>query len=167
SNKIVAVPTMFVWKMSNLGEVETWGTDVSLSSEIDIKEGYKLHLLGSYSLMIAEDITDSTSKVYRNQIIYTPKHSGSGSVTMQTPYASLTCNLIYASERYTLGQNLPENRIPSYTDWGLSLSRTFQWKKHRVRLQLDALNLGGKNYEIIRFYPMPGRNYKATINYQI
>ena len=33
--------------------------------------------------------------------------------------------------------------------------------------QADALNLGNKNYEIVRFYPMPGRNYKITITYHI
>ena len=35
------------------------------------------------------------------------------------------------------------------------------------RIQADALNLGNKNYEIIRFYPMPGRNYRITINYYL
>ncbi|MGL4851590.1 MAG: TonB-dependent receptor plug domain-containing protein [Phocaeicola sp.] len=166
-DKIVAVPTMFVWKMSNLGEVETWGADVSLTSEVILTDGYHLHLTGSYSLMIAEDVTNPDSKVWRNQIIYTPKHSGSGSIGIETPFATLSANLFYASERYTMGQNLPENRIPHYTDWGLSLSRSFKWGKHRLRLQLDALNLGGTNYEIIRYYPMPGRNYKATLNYQL
>ena len=29
-DKIVAVPTMFVWKMSNVGKVETYGVDVNL-----------------------------------------------------------------------------------------------------------------------------------------
>ncbi|MGL4518161.1 MAG: TonB-dependent receptor plug domain-containing protein [Phocaeicola sp.] len=167
SDKIVAVPTLFIWKMSNLGEVETWGTDVSLRSEIAVTEKYRLHLSGNYNLMIAEDITDPNSKLYRNQIVYTPKHSGSGSLSIESPYGTLTCNLLYASHRYTLGQNLPSNRIPSYTDWGVSLSRELKWQKHHFRIQLDALNLGGVNYEIIRYYPMPGRNYKATINYQL
>ena len=29
-DKIVAVPTMFVWKMSNVGKVETYGVDANL-----------------------------------------------------------------------------------------------------------------------------------------
>ena len=74
---------------------------------------------------------------------------------------------MYASERYSIAQNIPENRIKSYTDHSIALSHTFKWKKQSLRIQLDALNLSDKNYEIVRFYPMPGRNYKVTINYKL
>ena len=117
--------------------------------------------------MQAEDVTDRNSKTWRNQIIYTPRHSGSGNLTLETPWVNVSYNLTYASERYTLAQNLPEYRIAPYTDHGISLSHTFTWKHHRLRIQADALNLSNKNYEIIRFYPMPGRNYKISINYYL
>lgn len=166
-DKIVAVPTMFIWKMMNLGKVETIGTDINLAIEKELAEHYKLYLTGTYNFMQAEDITDRNSKIWRNQIIYTPKHSGSGSLTFENPYVNLTYNIMYASERYSIAQNIPENRIKSYTDHSISLSHTFKWKKQSLRIQLDALNLSDKNYEIVRFYPMPGRNYKVTINYKL
>lgn len=34
NDKIIAVPTMFVWKMSNIGKVETIGTDLTLAAEL-------------------------------------------------------------------------------------------------------------------------------------
>ena len=166
-DKIVAVPSMFVWKMMNVGKVETIGTDVNLSAEWHIGGQLKCYLTGSYNFMQAEDVTDPDSKTWRNQIVYTPRHSGSGSLTLETPWANLSYNVTFASERYTLAQNLPDYRIEPYTDHGLSLSRQFRWKRHHLRVQLDALNLGGKNYEIIRFYPMPGRNYKISIHYYL
>lgn len=79
----------------------------------------------------------------------------------------MTYNLTASSERYTLAQNLPKYRIDAYADHGISLSRSFRWNRHHLRVQADALNLGNKNYEIIRFYPMPGRNYRITINYYL
>ena len=115
-DKIVAVPTMFIWKMMNLGKVETIGTDINLAIEKELAEHYKLYLTGTYNFMQAEDITDRNSKIWRNQIIYTPKHSGSGSLTFENPYVNLTYNIMYASERYSIAQNIPENRIKSYTD---------------------------------------------------
>ena len=166
-DKIVAVPTMFIWKMSNLGKAETIGMDVNLAAEMKLAEHYKLYLMGTYNYMQAEDITDRNSKLWRNQIIYTPKHSGSGSLTLENPYVNITYNLLYASERYFIAQNIPANRIEPYTDHSISLSRAFKWKKHSLRVQLDALNLSNKNYEIVRYYPMPGRNYKITINYYL
>ena len=167
NDKIVAVPSMFVWRMMNVGKVETVGVDLNLSAECRISRQIKCYLTGNYNFMQAEDVTDPSSKTWRNQIVYTPRHSGSGSLTVETPWANLSYNVTYASERYTLAQNLPQYRIEPYADHGLSLSRKLQWKRHQLRIQVDALNLGNKNYEIIRFYPMPGRNYKLTINYYL
>ena len=166
-DKIVAVPTMFIWKMTNLGEVETVGVDLNLAAERSLSARHKLYLMGTYSFMQAEDITDRDSKVWRNQIVYTPKHSGSLSLTYENPYVSLTYNLVFASSRYALAQNVEANRIDGYTDHSVSLWHRFSWRRHSLRLQADALNLGGKNYQVIRYYPMPGRNYKLTINYQL
>ena len=166
-DKIVAVPTMFVWKMMNVGKVETIGVDVNLSAEFRVTDWLKFYLTTNYSFMQAEDVTDPDSKTWRNQIVYTPRHSGGGNFTIEMPWVNLSYNLTYASERYTLAQNLPDYRIKPYSDHGISLSRKFSWKRHQLRVQLDALNLSGKNYEVIRFYPMPGRNYKLSINYYL
>ncbi len=166
-DKIVAVPAMFVWRMSNIGKVETIGLDVNAAMEIHPVEQLKIYLNGNYSFMNAEDITDRTNKTWRQQIAYTPRHSGGCSTTLETPWINLTYNLNYASERYTKTQNTPDNRIKPYADHSLSIFRTFKWNKHKIRIQADALNLANVNYEVIRFYPMAGRNYKVTINYQL
>lgn len=166
-DKIIAVPTMFVWKMSNVGKVETMGVDVSLNSEISLATDYRLFVNATYNYMQAEDISDRDSKIWRHQIAYTPKHSGSGSVTVEMPWFNLTYNVTYASERYRMAQNSADNRIEPYSDHSISLSKQFKWRKQSLRIQADALNIGNKNYEIVRFYPMPGRNYKITITYNI
>ncbi|MEG1659516.1 MAG: TonB-dependent receptor [Bacteroides sp.] len=167
TDKIVAMPTLFVWKMMNVGKVETLGLDVNLSTAFRPCALLKVYLSGTYNWMQAEDVTDRASKVWRNQIAYTPRHSGSGSCTLETPWANLSYQLLYASERYRMAQNTADNRIAPYTDHGLTLSRHFRWGRHGLHVQLDALNLSNKNYEIVRFYPMPGRNYKITLNYQL
>lgn len=167
NDKIIAVPTMFVWKMSNIGKVETIGTDLTLAAELCPWERWSIFASGSYNFMQAEDITSRQNKTWRQQIAYTPRHSGSGSVTLEMPWCNLTYNVTYASERYTKTQNSPDNRIKPYADHGLSLSKAFHFKGHRLRIQADALNLAGYNYEVIRYYPMPGRHYKLTLNYQL
>ncbi len=168
NDKIVAVPTMFVWRMSNVGKVETVGADVCAAAELDLGKGFRMYLTGNYNFTQAEDITDRKSKIWRHQIAYTPRHTATGSMTLSTPWVDLTYNVMSVSKRYSLSQNLKANRIEPYTDHGLSLSRVFRLpRRQTVRLQVDALNLGGKNYEVVRFYPMPGRNYKATVTYNL
>ena len=166
-DKIVAVPTMFVWKMSNVGEVETVGVDINVSAGIRVAKSMRFGLSGAYNFMQAEDVTDRDSKLWRNQIAYTPRHSGSGSLTWETPWVDVAYNVAFASERYRMPQNSADNRIRPYSDHSLSAFCTFRWGRHALRLQADALNLGGKNYEIVRFYPMPGRNYKFTVTYYL
>ena len=166
-DKIVAVPTMFVWKMSNVGEVETVGVDINVSAGIRVAKSMRFGLSGAYNFMQAEDVTDRDSKLWRNQIAYTPRHSGSGSLTWETPWVDVAYNVVFASERYRMPQNSADNRIRPYSDHSLSAFCTFRWGRHALRLQADALNLGGKNYEIVRFYPMPGRNYKFTVTYYL
>lgn len=166
-DKIVAVPTMFVWKMSNVGEVETVGVDINVSAGIRVAKSMRFGLSGAYNFMQAEDVTDRDSKLWRNQIAYTPRHSGSGSLTWETPWVDVAYNVVFASERYRMPQNSADNRIRPYSDHSLSAFCTFRWGRHALRLQADALNLGGKNYEIVRFYPMPGHNYKFTVTYYL
>ena len=166
-DKIVAVPTMFVWKMSNVGEVETVGVDVNVSAGIRVAKSMRFGLSGAYNFMRAEDVTDRDSKLWRNQIAYTPRHSGSGNLTWETPWVDVAYNVVFASERYRMPQNSADNRIRPYSDHSLSAFRTFRRGRHALRLQADALNLGGRNYEIVRFYPMPGRNYKFTVTYYL
>ena len=109
--------------MMNVGKVKTIGVDVNLSAESRVTDWLKFYLTTNYSFMQAEDVTDPDSKTWRNQIVYTPRHSGSGNFTIETPWINLSYNVTYASERYTLAQNLPDYRIKPYSDHGISLSR--------------------------------------------
>ena len=166
-NKIVAIPTMFVWQMSNVGKVETIGLDINLSGQITFAPQYKLHINASYNFMQAEDITNRNSNLWRSQIAYTPKHSGAGSCGIDFPWFTLDYNITWAGERYSKAQNSADNLIDSYADHNISLSKRIEKGRHKLYIQANAKNLSGKNYEIIRFYPMPGRNYSITISYSI
>ena len=117
--------------------------------------------------MQAEDITNRNSSLWRNQIAYTPKHSGAGNINMELPWFNIGYNVTWSGERYNKAQNTLDNRIEPYADHCITLSKRIKTGEHNLYIQADARNLSGKNYEIIRFYPMPGRNYKLTLSYNI
>ena len=166
-NKIVAVPTMFVWQMSNVGKVQTIGIDINFGGKISLAPEYKLQFNASYNFMQAQDITNRNSKLWRSQIAYTPKHSGAGGCSIDFPWFTLGYNITWAGERYFRAQNSEDNLIEQYTDHSINLSKRIEKGRHKLYIQANAKNLSGKNYEIIRFYPMPGRNYNITISYSI
>jgi len=54
--------------------------------------------------------------------------------------------------------------MSGYADHSLSVSKGFPIRFGTVDLQLEALNLLNRNYEIVRNYPMPGRSYRMNIS---
>jgi vitamin B12 transporter len=162
-DKIVAIPTMFIWKMRNLGKVQMFGGDFTASYAQGLGTGWTLNLRANYSYRYAVDITDPTAKNYRHQIQYTPRHSGNAILTLQTPWLDFSYTLNVVGKRYFLQQNIPANEMAAYQDHAVSLSREFNANSVKFRLSAEVLNLTGDNYEVIRYYPMPGRNFRIKM----
>ena len=165
TDKIIAVPKMFYWQMMNAGKVRQLGLDVSANIEKRWGNDWTVSATGSYSLMKATDISDPTAVYYRNQIAYTPRHSGSASVLLHTPWLDFSYNVLVMGERYTLSYNIPDNRMRPFADHSITLSREFKISKQQLRVQFDVRNLGNKNYEVVRFYPMPGTNWRLSVSW--
>ncbi|MCC8153393.1 MAG: TonB-dependent receptor [Tannerellaceae bacterium] len=162
-NKIVAIPTMFIWKMMNVGKVNVTGADINLSSRFRISPVVFLQADASYSWQEAVDRTEKDSKIYGHQIPYTPVHSGNVSVSIENPLLNITWGLTAVGERYSLAQNIEVNRMDKYIEQQIAVNRSFQLKKVTLRLQAEVLNLGNITYDVIRYYPMPGRSFRAGI----
>ena len=162
-DKIVATPTMFIWKMRNVGKVRMYGADLSMNMRWKAAERMTIHLRGNYSYQYAVDVTDPASKNWKHQIQYAPRHTGNAIISAETKWVTATYTLNAVGDRYSLPQNLPSNIIDGYCDHSLSLNHIITLKQIRLSLSIEAMNLGRHNYEVIRYYPMPGRNYRLTI----
>lgn len=165
-DKIVARPSMFIWTMRNVGEVEMAGCDLTASYSGSFAAWIGLRAHAAYSFRYAVDITDPESACYRHQIAYTPRHCGSASASVETPWVNVCYSVNAVGRRYSLAQNLPEYGIDPYADHCLSVNGGFRFGRRHVWMlhwSAEALNLAGTNYEVIKYYPMPGRNYRITI----
>ncbi len=164
-DKIVALPTLFIWKMMNMGEVAIKGLDTNLSARISLPASLYMQVDGSYTWQQAQDVTDPTGKTYKHQLPYTPEHSGSVSASLENPWVNVSWTLTSVGERYALPQNIEMNRIPGYTEHQLSFNKTVSIRHSSLRLQAEILNLTDVTYDVIRYYPMPGRSFRATVKY--
>ena len=160
-DKIVAVPAVFIWKMSNVDNVETLGADVNAQGVFSLPLHTKLHLSAVYSYMRAENRTPGSS-LYGHQIVYTPRHSGAVDATLSTSVVDFGYSLLWSGKRYFIARNIPSNEIEAYGDHSLWLSRTWNLKGLTLFAKAEVKNFTDRNYEIIRYYPMPGRNYALT-----
>lgn len=164
-DKIIATPTsnQFRWTMVNLGYVEIRGVDVEAEAQWSLG-GVGLSTALKYSFQQAEDYTDRVDKDYGGQIPYTPWHSGSAVVGADFEGWQLNYSFIYTGERYDSVANIAENYIQPWYTSDLSLSRSFAVAGCELRATLSLNNIFDQSYEVVRWYPMPGRNYNIKIN---
>ena len=165
-DKIIAIPTqnMFLWSMINLGEVRIAGLDINVNSRHNLGR-LAFNISVAYTYQNATDRTDSNSKTYGHQIPYTPRHSGNVTLDMESPWINFSYTCMAVGERFYKRQNSDNTRLPAYTDHGITASHTFELPIGTLTLQGQVLNIFNKQYEVVRSYPMMGRNYRIKITY--
>ena len=161
-DKIVALPTMYVWRMMNFGEADIWGADVDASMAIALAKKVTLMLAANYSFQYAVDVTDASAKNYRHQLPYTPRHSGSFTMSIENPVVNVSYLLSAVGKRYMLPQNTQRNLMDEYLEHGVSLNRRFTFGGVGVRMQADFINIANRQYEVIKNYPMPGFQWRIS-----
>lgn len=161
-DKIVAFPTLYVWKMANFGRVRINGLNATMAARIEPLHGFAAELSASYMWQEALDVTDPSSIYYKNQIPYTPCHSGNAVLTILTPWLDVAYTVQMCGSRYAMQQNTREYEIDGYAEHTLSVSRELKFRRWSATLQVSVRNLTDERYEVIRYYPMPGRSVEAT-----
>ena len=161
-DKIVAFPSTYVWRMANYGKAHISGVDFTFSTFIPIIPQIDLRIAGGYTWQKAIDVTDSSTSNYKDQLPYTPEHSGNGNIIVETPWVNVGYSVVGVGKRYYLSQNIPDYKIDGYTDHTLSVSHAFKFNKYTLTLQAEVINLLNKQYEVIKYYPMPGRNWQVS-----
>ena len=161
-DKIIAFPSTYVWKMQNYGEVDITGIDVTLVTAIPLAEKINMNLSGNYSWQKAIDVTNPEAKNYKHQLPYTPEHNGNTSITLEMPWINLGYTMTMVGKRYYKAQNIEDNEINGYNEHTATLWREFVLKGCKLRLQAEVINLTNAQYDIIKYYPMPGRSWRVT-----
>lgn len=146
---IIAVPTTFAWKMYNYGNAKIKG--VSISAD---------YRWGNILLNAGYNYTDS-------KIIYTAKHSGNASLIYKNNWANIGYSMQWMGERYSSSMREKRYRLKNFNDQNITLSHSFNIGNNSLDVSLLCKNLFNSQYDIIQFYPMPGRQFSITIKYNI
>jgi len=143
--------------------VDVTGLDVK--GTLDWKwERFSINATLTYSYQRAIDhSTPDDPKTYGHQIPYTPLHSGGVTLYFKNPWVNIGYNVMAVGERYYLQQNSDNSRMAPYMDHGVTIDRTFELPLCDMRLQAQLLNLFDVQYEVVRSYPMMGRNFRIKM----
>ena len=165
TDKIVAVPreNLFQWSMQNIGKVNIKGVDAGLTIVSRQLNKTRLTFRGAYTYQYAVDITNETSVLYKNQIPYTPLHSGSASLHAAYKKLSAGYNVLLSGLRYKTGENNSYNLVEGYAIHDFTIIWHSSLKAVEYRITAELNNVFNKQYDVIQYYPMPGRNYRVGI----
>ncbi|MBD5202850.1 MAG: TonB-dependent receptor [Bacteroidales bacterium] len=161
-DKIVAFPSTYAWHMANYGRVTISGFDVTLAASVRLPRSINLSVTGSFTHQKALDKTSETTKNYGQQLPYTPRNSGNAGLTVSTPWLTVGYSLVGVGQKYYMSQNIPANLIKRYIEQNLTLSRELNFGKTTVTLRGELINFADAHYEVIKYYPMPGRSWRLT-----
>ena len=126
----------------------------------------------TYTFQSARDFTDpadclDAAGTYKGQIAYIPRHSFSVNGDAEWRRWALNYSFIYVGERWDNSSNIPENYVQPWYTHDLSLTYSLPLRSHRASATLEVNNLLNQQYEVIRNYPMPGRNFKLLLRFDL
>lgn len=166
-DKIIAIPNqnLFNWSMFNLGRVQIKGLDLNGESNVVFSPVLNLFMRLAYTYQTALDITDPASSTYKNRIPYTPDHSGSGMVILSVKNWSAGYGLLFSGKRFAQRSNDPSNLLSSWFTHDFSVSHEIRFSKFRSAIKAGLNNITNRQFDVVRYFPMPGRNFKISISF--
>lgn len=167
-NMILTIPTknLFVWSVQNVGKNEVRGGDLITSFSWVFAKKWSTQLTANYTYQQSLDVSDRNSPSYKHQVAYNPLHVINADVSLHYRNLGIRLSSFHSSERYTLNENIPTNKIDGFSTFDLSVFNRFKLDKHNsIRLQITVKNITDESYAFVRNYIMPGRHYLFTFVY--
>ncbi len=168
TDKIIAIPgqNLFMWTMLNLGRADIRGMDISAESGYSLACEWTLLARLAYTMQKAIDLSNPALSTYKNELPYTPRHSGSAFAGAGWRNWSAGWTAMLSGKRYVLGDNHPANQVAGWMTHDLSLKKIIHRQRHSASIGLFVNNILDARYDVIRYYPMPGRNYSVQLQIQ-
>lgn len=167
-DKIVAIPMkcQFRWSMVNFGLVRSLG--ISTTAGYDRTWGkLALSANANYTCQRDRDFSSPSDPEYKNTIPYSPLHSASLIVSLGYDGWSACTSWLYTGDRFALISNNKEDMLGAWQTVDLKLSKTFTVSRHSLQTTIECNNLTDSGHEVVKRYPMPGRNWKLTLQWRM
>jgi iron complex outermembrane receptor protein len=152
-----------IWQAKNFGRVITQGFESEFKMSYKLK---KLKLDGfifyQYNLTMNAFRKSAMDESYEKQVLYSPLYSGSARYNIEYKMLQLAYGHTYTGYRYTSSDNYQFINPFEFAYCEISYSYNV-YKKMMLRIFGVVNNLLNENYQMVKNYPQPGRNYKIGI----
>lgn len=165
-DKIVAIPMkcQFRWSMVNFGLVKSIG--LSTTAGYDRTWGkFALSANANYTCQQDRDYSSPLDPEYKNTIPYSPLHSASLIVDLGYDGYSLCTSWLYTGNRFALISNNKEDMLGAWQTVDLKLNKRFCIGHQSLQTTIECNNITNSRHEVVKRYPMPGRNWKLSVQW--
>lgn len=162
-DRITAIPRTFRWTMMNVGRVKIEGIELGVQSDFDFNADWKGELSLNTAFQKGVDITPD-GYYYGQDIPYSPRYTSSARFQLRYRSFGIGTSSIFSGAKYSGRENRPIYYLDEWFVQDLRLSYNFNVQNIQVKAFADINNFLNADYVIIENYPMPGRNYRASIH---
>ena len=159
-------PAGNVWRPFNLKQVESSGIEVTGKIKQDF-HSLNVELGGMYAYnkaILLKGISESDPAV-GYQLPYTPRHRAVAYANLMYKSYSLSVNNNYTAPR--LGIDVINETVDGFLLTDIHLSKNIQLGRQMLSIEGQVLNVFDLEYQNVKRYAMPGRNYLISINFFI
>lgn len=169
-NWILWQPAGTVWSPENIRKVWSRGSEVQATCKFIIGQlTSSIAVLYSFTRSTTLDVYDPFAEnEIGNQLMYTPIHEGS--VVLDAGWRKWKAYTIVnlTGKQFTDSDNNPSLALDGYGTVNLWVQRDVRMSSTiRSKCILEVNNILNTSYENREGYPMPGRNYRLSINFNI
>ena len=75
--------------------------------------------------------------------------------------------MLYTGERFSLISNNTDDLLPDWYTVDVKLNKRFRLGSQTLQATIECNNLTNSRHEVVKRYPMPGRNFKVTLKYEL
>jgi len=150
-----------IWSPQNVERLNAWGLESRITSE-SLAGPFLIQLGASTDLRRAEIAKPRfpDDQAVGRQIRYVPQWSARGDLAVSHNPFTLLADYSWTDRRWTTADHSAS--LPPYQLLDLSLLWQTDWQRTSSTLRLSVRNLLDETYEIIQWYPMPGRHLEFS-----
>ncbi len=146
-----------IWMPLNVDKARNQGVEVSLVLE-PVRNWLSVNL--NYTYLDARNLSDEPN-VKNKRLVYRPRESLNLSLVSNWRNITVKYDYQYVGRRYTNPANTIYLDVYAMSDITISISH--QYRRWNPQLSVQMKNIFDERHEIIRYQPIPGREYRLTI----
>jgi iron complex outermembrane receptor protein len=163
NNWIIWLPDNFgLWSPKNILSVWSRGLEYDLKARYNINK-VKLHLAVRYQFILStnEKVNLGNETSLQKQLVYVPSEKSQGCIGAEYRGFRLSFSYNYVGYRYTTSDNT--QYLKPYHLGNVYVGKEFTLTNTKIKTSVQINNVWRESYEIIAYYPMPGRYYQVGL----